>query len=44
VKSTKKPISNNYNTTVLETYKNNTNKAEKPNFSTPCTPRNPIKE
>ena len=31
-------------TTVLEHYKNNTTNAEKPYFSTPCTPRNPIKE
>jgi len=31
-------------TAVIEPYKNNTTKAEKPYFSTPCTPRNPIKE
>jgi len=31
-------------TTVLEPYKNHTTKAEKHYFSTPCTPRNPIKE
>ena len=29
---------------VLEHYKNTTHNAEKPYFSTPCTPRNPIKE
>ena len=32
------------NSPVLEHYKNNTINAEKPYFSTPCTPRNPIKE
>ena len=42
--NTLKPIPNSYNTAVLETYKNNTNKTEKPYFSTPSTPRNPIKE
>ena len=31
-------------TTVLEPYKNHTTKVEKLYFSTPCTPRNPIKE
>ena len=31
-------------TTVLEHYKNNTINAEKTYFSTPCNPRNPIKE
>ena len=31
-------------TSVLEPYKNNTTKVEKPYFSTPCTPRNLIIE
>jgi len=31
-------------TTVLKPYKNYATKTEKLYFSTPCTPRNPIKE
>jgi len=42
------PLKNSFkhlqNTAVLEPYKNYLHNAEKPYFSTPYTPRNPIKE
>ena len=44
VEFTKKQCQSLTKPAVLEHYKNNTHNAEKPYFSTPCTPRNPIKE